>query len=82
MTQATQPWSGQLNGALPVAINARWAERLLLYIALTVVDMTMVLVGFWLAYVENLSEPTPNLNEVDLPEAAEAFLESIDQQES
>jgi exopolysaccharide biosynthesis polyprenyl glycosylphosphotransferase len=51
MTQATQPWSGQLNGALPVAINARWAERLLLYIALTVADLTMVLVGFWLAYM-------------------------------
>jgi len=50
MTQATQPWSGQLSGALPVAINARWAERLLIFIALTVLDLTMVLLGFWLAY--------------------------------
>jgi exopolysaccharide biosynthesis polyprenyl glycosylphosphotransferase len=50
MTQATQPWSGQLGGALPVAINARWAERLLLFIALIVLDLITVLFGFWLAY--------------------------------
>lgn len=50
MAQATQPWSGQLSGALPVAINARWAERLLLSVALAAIDLTMVLVGFWLAY--------------------------------
>lgn len=51
MTQANAPqWAGQLSGPLPVAINARWAERLLLSIALTVVDLTMVLGGFWLAY--------------------------------
>jgi exopolysaccharide biosynthesis polyprenyl glycosylphosphotransferase len=51
MTQATQPWpANQLSGALPVAINARWAERLLLAIALTIIDLTMVSLGFWLAY--------------------------------
>ena len=52
MTQATHPWSGQqLSGALPVAANARWAERLLLSIALATIDPIMVLVGFWLAYI-------------------------------
>jgi exopolysaccharide biosynthesis polyprenyl glycosylphosphotransferase len=50
MTQATQPWSGQLSGALPIAVNARWAERLLLFIALTALDLITVLLGFWLAY--------------------------------
>ena len=40
----------QLTGPLPVAINARWAERLLLSIALTVMDFATVLAGFWLAY--------------------------------
>lgn len=51
MTQATQTWSvGQLSGALPVAINARWAERLLLAIVLTTIDLIMVVLGFWLAY--------------------------------
>lgn len=51
MTQASaRQWTGQLSGPLPVAINARWAERLLLSIALTVIDLTMVLCGFWLAY--------------------------------
>jgi len=50
MTQISQPWSGQLSRPLPVAINARWAERLLLLIALTVLDLITVLVGFWLAY--------------------------------
>ena len=43
-------WDGQLTGPLPVAINARWAERILLTIALTAVDLIMVLVGFQLAY--------------------------------
>jgi exopolysaccharide biosynthesis polyprenyl glycosylphosphotransferase len=46
----TDPWDGQLVGPLPVAVNARWAERLLLVIALVVVDLTAVLVGFLLAY--------------------------------
>jgi exopolysaccharide biosynthesis polyprenyl glycosylphosphotransferase len=46
MTQAAY----QLTTQLPVAINARWAERLLLTILLTVVDLAMILLGFWLAY--------------------------------
>lgn len=46
MTQATY----QLVNPLPVAINARWAERLLLIIGLVCLDLTMVLLGFWLAY--------------------------------
>ncbi len=46
MTQATY----QMTTQLPVAINARWAERLLLTIVLTGADLLMVLVGFWLAY--------------------------------
>lgn len=46
MTQATY----QLANPLPVAINARWAERLLLIIGLVCLDLTMVLLGFWLAY--------------------------------
>lgn len=43
-------WTGQLRDPSPVAINARWAERLLLSIALTAIDLMAVLVGFWLAY--------------------------------
>lgn len=46
MTQATY----QLANPLPVVVNARWAERLLLTIVLTCVDLVMVLSGFWLAY--------------------------------
>jgi exopolysaccharide biosynthesis polyprenyl glycosylphosphotransferase len=46
-----QDWAGQLSGPLPVAINARWAERLLLLIALSATDLLMVLLGFWLAYM-------------------------------
>lgn len=46
MTQATY----QLANPLPVAINARWAERLLLIIGLAALDLAMVLTGFWLAY--------------------------------
>ncbi|NJN95052.1 MAG: hypothetical protein HC875_13590 [Anaerolineales bacterium] len=46
MTQATY----QLANPLPVAINARWAERLLLIIGLAGLDLAMVLTGFWLAY--------------------------------
>jgi exopolysaccharide biosynthesis polyprenyl glycosylphosphotransferase len=40
----------QWAGPLPVAVNARWAEELLLTIALVLVDLTTVLAGFWLAY--------------------------------
>ncbi|MCK6628696.1 MAG: sugar transferase [Anaerolineae bacterium] len=47
MTQATY----QLASPLPVAINARWAERLLLIIVLTCLDLVMVSLGFSLAYV-------------------------------
>jgi exopolysaccharide biosynthesis polyprenyl glycosylphosphotransferase len=54
-----QEWGGQLSGPLPVAINARWAERILLFIALTTTDLLMVLSGFWLAYTIRF--------EVDIP---------------
>ena len=37
-------------------------------------------VGFWLAYVDKSSQP-PKIDEIDLPRAAEEFLESIDQKE-
>jgi exopolysaccharide biosynthesis polyprenyl glycosylphosphotransferase len=47
MTQVTY----QMTTQLPVAINARWAERLLLIIVLTVTDLLMILFGFWSAYV-------------------------------
>jgi hypothetical protein len=47
---------------------------------LTNIDDLPSAVGFWLAYVENLSDSAPNLNELDLPKAAEAFLASIDEQ--
>ena len=50
MAQTTHPWSGQLSRTLPIAVNARWAERLLLSIALAVIDPIMVILGFWLAY--------------------------------
>jgi exopolysaccharide biosynthesis polyprenyl glycosylphosphotransferase len=51
MTQANaRQWAGQLSGPLPVAVNARWAERLLLSIALVASDLVAVLIAFWLAY--------------------------------
>jgi exopolysaccharide biosynthesis polyprenyl glycosylphosphotransferase len=43
-------WDSDLTGPLPVVTNARWAEHLLLSIALTAVDIGMVLIGFGLAY--------------------------------
>lgn len=46
MTEATY----QLANPLPVAVNARWAERLLLTVVLICMDLVMVLSGFWLAY--------------------------------
>ena len=46
-----QSKSYELAGSLPVAINARWAERVLLLIGLLIVDTLMVLMGFWLAYL-------------------------------
>ncbi|MEW5960633.1 MAG: sugar transferase [Chloroflexota bacterium] len=47
---STQANPYQLTYSLPVAVNARWAERLLLLIALTVIDLAMVLIGFRLAF--------------------------------
>jgi exopolysaccharide biosynthesis polyprenyl glycosylphosphotransferase len=41
----------QLASPLRVAVNARWAERLLLLIFLVAVDIGTVFLGFWLAYV-------------------------------
>jgi exopolysaccharide biosynthesis polyprenyl glycosylphosphotransferase len=49
MTQPT--YSHSLTGPLPVAINARWAERILLSIGLILVDLITVLIGFWLAFI-------------------------------
>jgi exopolysaccharide biosynthesis polyprenyl glycosylphosphotransferase len=51
MTHTTsEHWMSQLSGPLPVAINARWAEKALLSIALVALDLAMILAGFWLAY--------------------------------
>ena len=44
-------YTHSLTGPLPVAINARWAERLLLSVALTLIDLITVPIGFGLAYV-------------------------------
>lgn len=41
----------ELANSLPVAVNARWAERILLLLLLGTVDLAMVLLGFWLAYI-------------------------------
>ncbi len=49
MTVQAKPY--QLTGVSPVAINARWTERLLLLFVLTITDIFMVLIGFWLAYI-------------------------------
>jgi hypothetical protein len=38
--------------------------------------------GFWLAYVEKLATSSPNLDEIELPKAAEDFLESIDDEKT
>jgi exopolysaccharide biosynthesis polyprenyl glycosylphosphotransferase len=40
----------QLASPLRVAVNARWAERLLLLIFLVAVDLGAIFFGFWLAY--------------------------------
>ncbi len=48
----TQPaYTHSLTGPLPVAINARWAERILLSVALVLIDLIAIPVGFGLAYV-------------------------------
>ena len=44
------PYPGQLTGALPVAVNARWTEQVLLSVALIATDVSTELAGFWLAY--------------------------------
>jgi FlaA1/EpsC-like NDP-sugar epimerase len=49
----------KLSGSLPVALNARWAERNLLIIALVAVDMIMLLCGFWLAYLLRFESDIP-----------------------
>jgi exopolysaccharide biosynthesis polyprenyl glycosylphosphotransferase len=49
MTQTTHTHS--LTGPLPVAINARWAERILLSATLILMDLIMVTIGFGLAYI-------------------------------
>jgi hypothetical protein len=49
MTAQAKPYN--LTDPLPVVVNARWAERVLLLSALTIVDLAMVLLGFWLAYL-------------------------------
>jgi exopolysaccharide biosynthesis polyprenyl glycosylphosphotransferase len=41
---------GHLVSPLPVAVNAKWAERWLLTAALIVGDLAAVLGGFWVAY--------------------------------
>ncbi len=40
-----------LTGPLHVAVNARWAERILLWITLIGVDSLMIIAGFWVAYL-------------------------------
>ena len=47
----THTISTPLSVSLPVATNARWAERVLLSIMLVSTDLIMVLFGFWLAYL-------------------------------
>ncbi len=49
MTETTH--THPLTGPLPVAINARWAERILLSVGLTLIDLITVTLGFGLAYV-------------------------------
>ncbi len=41
----------QVTRALPFAANERWLKRIILLVALIAVDLVMVLVGFWLAYI-------------------------------
>lgn len=49
MTAQAKPYN--LTDPLPVVVNARWAERVLLLSVLTIADLGMVLLGFWLAYL-------------------------------
>ncbi len=41
----------KLTGSLPVAINARGGDQILLKVALVAGDLLMILLGFWLAYL-------------------------------
>jgi len=47
----TQANTYQFASPLQVAVNARWAERLLLWTFLIGLDVAMILAGFWLAYL-------------------------------
>lgn len=48
---SSQANSYQISRSLPVAVNARWAERILLLLFLTVMDLAMVFIGFRLAFI-------------------------------
>ena len=63
-------WERNLTGPLPVATNARWAEHLLLSIALTVVDLFMVLAGFRLAYALRFESGLPWLYQAEVSNLA------------
>ena len=41
----------QFASPLRVAVNARWAERILLWTLLVGADILMILLGFWVAYL-------------------------------
>jgi len=41
----------QFSGPLRVAVNARWAERILLWTLLVGMDILMILLGFWVAFM-------------------------------
>jgi FlaA1/EpsC-like NDP-sugar epimerase len=49
-TMTTQSNAYQFASPLQVAVNARWAERILLLSLLVGIDLLMVLLGFWVAY--------------------------------
>ena len=59
-------WDGGLTGPLPVATNTRWAEHLLLSIALIAVDLIMVLAGFRLAYALRFESGLPWLYQAEV----------------
>ncbi len=57
----------KVSGSLPMALNARWAERNLLKIALVAVDLITVLFGFWLAYYVRFEFNIPVFYQPDDP---------------
>ena len=61
-------WDGNLTGPLPVATNARWAEHILLSIALTAADLFMVLAGFRLAFALRFESSIPWLYQTEVSE--------------